>query len=113
MCVQVGYSYEFHAFGSMMVGVDMEGSDRDINVQPIERLPIGIHAWMKKVADTLNAMGGDAGVTEVLEHTWKDIAVCLLECARACVCVCVRACACTGARGTRVLVESMRVRLRL
>ena len=91
MCVQVGYSYEFHAFGSMMVGIDMEGSDRDINVQATQRLPIALLDWMKAVAYALNAMGSAAGVTDVEECAWKDIAVCLLECSRACMLVCAHA----------------------
>ena len=74
----MGYSYEFYEFGSMLVGIDMEGSDRDVNVQATQCLPIAVPEWMKKVACALKAMGSAAGVTDVRECDFKDIAVCLL-----------------------------------
>ena len=65
----MGYQYEFHFFGSMFVGIDMEGSDRDVNVQPTQRLPVSLHDWMKMVARVLKTI---PGVTEVEECAWKD-----------------------------------------
>ena len=54
----------------MLVGIDMEGSDRDVNVQPTQRLPIAQLDWMKRTAANLKAMGG--AVTDVEECAWKD-----------------------------------------
>ena len=54
----------------MLVGIDMEGSDRDVNVQPTQRLSIAQLDWMKRVAANLKAMGG---VVEAIEEcAWKE-----------------------------------------
>ena len=65
---QVGYDYEFFYFGSMVAGLDMEGSDRDINVQPRQDVCVNLLDWMKAVADKLKAL---AGVTVVRECPFK------------------------------------------
>ena len=109
----MGYTYEFHFFGSMVAGMDMEGSDRDVNVQPTQRLDIALPTWMLRVAGNLKEMGRVAGITEVKECSWKDAVACLHECLCACVRACVRARVRACVRGTGMLVESIRGHMRL
>ena len=83
----MGYPYEFAFFGSMRAGIDMEGSDRDVNMQPTQRLPISQLDWMKQVAENLKAMGGL--VTKVNECAFKDADTCMRTClGRACMGAC-------------------------